>query len=208
MLTTSRVIRPLALLAAIGLLAACGPSSDGAVAASSSGGDGDESAVTAAEIPSATAVETPAESAPAEKPEQPSLVVDTIDHGAFDLAEQRGRWTVVNFWATWCAPCLKEIPDFNALDARREDIGIIGLAYEEITPEAMRAFYDEKVRPDYPVAIVDVYSPPADFDTPRGLPFTILVSPEGRVAHQFLGPVTGEQIEAKISELTSAKTSA
>lgn len=206
MLMTSRDIRSLALLAAISLLAACGQSSDGSASASSSGRDGDESAVPA-ENAGVEAAPAPA-SAPTAKPEQPSLVVDTIDHGRFDLAEQRGRWTVVNFWATWCAPCLKEIPDFNALDARREDIGIIGLAYEEITPEAMRAFYDEKVRPDYPVAIVDVYSPPADFDTPRGLPFTILVSPEGRVAHQFLGPVTGEQIEAKISELTSAKAPA
>ena len=202
MLMTSRALRPLALFAAIGFLAACSPSSDGTAAASASDRGSEESSVPADDVAAEPAP------APAAKPEQPSLVVDTIDHGPFDLAEQRGRWTVVNFWATWCAPCLKEIPDFNALDARREDIGIIGLAYEEITPEAMRAFYDEKVRPDYPVAIVDVYSPPADFETPRGLPFTILVSPEGRVAHQFLGPVTGEQIEAKISELTSATTPA
>jgi hypothetical protein len=51
------------------------------------------------------------------------------------------------------------------------------------------------------VAIVDVYNPPADFDTPRGLPFTVLVDPEGRVAHKFLGPVTGAEIEAKIAEV-------
>ncbi len=212
MLMTSRALRAFALFAAMGLLAACSPSSDGAAPASSDPGAeaATAPAVSAnAEVAAASAAEGAAPAAaPAAKPEQPSLVVDTIDHGSFDLAEQRGRWTVVNFWATWCAPCLKEIPDFNALDARREDIGVIGLAYEEITPEAMRAFYDEKVRPDYPVAIVDVYSPPADFDTPRGLPFTILVSPEGRVAHQFLGPVTGEQIEAKIAELTSTNAPA
>ena len=143
------------------------------------------------------------ESAPAAdaKPTHPSLAVDTIDHGRFDLAEKRGQWVVVNFWATWCAPCLKEIPDLNALDAKRGDLQVIGLAYEEIAPEAMRAFYDEKVRPEYPVAIVDVYNPPADFDTPRGLPFTVLVDPDGRVAHKFLGPVTGAEIEAKIAEV-------
>ena len=146
----------------------------------------------------------------AAKPTHPALAVDTVDHGRFDLAAQRGRWVVVNFWATWCAPCLKEIPDLNALDAKREDLVIIGLAYEEITPEAMRAFYAEKVKPEYPVAIVDVYNPPADFDTPRGLPFTVLVAPDGAVAHKFLGPVTGADIEAKISEVsaTSATTPA
>lgn len=146
----------------------------------------------------------PAAPPAAAKPTHPTLVVETIDHGRFDLAEKRGQWTVVNFWATWCAPCLKEIPDLNALDAKRDDLVVIGLAYEEIEPEAMRAFYGEKVRPEYPVAIVDVYSPPADFETPRGLPFTILVAPDGTVAHQFLGPVTGADIEAKITEVSAS----
>ena len=161
--------------------------------------------------PATAGVETDAPAAPAmpasaAKPTHPSLVLDTLDHGRFDLAERRGRWVVVNFWATWCAPCLKEIPDLDALDARREDLEVVGLAYEEITPEAMRAFYAEKLKPTYPVAIVDVYNPPADFDTPRGLPFTVLVAPDGRVAHQFLGPVTGEEIDATISGLSAASS--
>ena len=151
--------------------------------------------------PAAAPAAAPADVA---KPTHPTLVIDTVDHGRFDLVAQRGQWVVVNFWATWCAPCLKEIPDLNALDAKREDLVVIGLAYEETTPEALRAFYGEKVRPEYPVAIVDVYSPPADFDTPRGLPFTILVAPDGTVAHKFLGPVTGADIEAKISEVSAA----
>ena len=53
-----------------------------------------------------------------------------------------------------------------------------------------------------------MYSPPADFDTPRGLPFTVLIDPEGAVAHKFLGPVTGADIEAKISEVSAASASA
>lgn len=185
------------LAAAVALtLAACGPS------ASSSPDAGPVEAATPIleAVPPATPVDTA-------KPTHPTLAVDTVDHGRFDLAAQRGQWVVVNFWATWCAPCLKEIPDLNALDAKREDLLVIGLAYEEITPEAMRAFYDEKVRPEYPVAIVDVYNPPADFDTPRGLPFTVLVAPDGSVAHKFLGPVTGDDIEAKISEVSAAPVS-
>jgi thiol-disulfide isomerase/thioredoxin len=169
-----------------------------------------EAATPIGEAAPADAAPAAAPSAPADaaKPTHPTLAVDTVDHGRFDLALHRGQWVVVNFWATWCAPCLKEIPDLNALDAKREDLIVIGLAYEEITPEAMRAFYGEKVKPEYPVAIVDVYSPPADFDTPRGLPFTVLVAPDGTVGHKFLGPVTGDEIEAKISEVSAASTSA
>lgn len=139
---------------------------------------------------------------PASSREFPALVVETVDHGRFELAAHRGQWVVVNFWATWCAPCLKEIPDLNALDAR-EDVQVVGLAYEETTAEALRAFYAAKVRPTYPVAIVDVYAPPADFETPRGLPLTILVDPEGRAAHTFLGPVTKRDIEMKLGELAA-----
>lgn len=202
-----------ALVAALAVaLAACGPSESvspdaGPVEAATPIGEAApvEAAPATAEAAPAAAPAPPADAA---KPTHPTLAVDTVDHGRFDLASHRGQWVVVNFWATWCAPCLKEIPDLNALDAKREDLVVIGLAYEEITPEAMRAFYVEKVKPEYPVAIVDVYNPPADFDTPRGLPFTVLVAPDGTVGHKFLGPVTGAEIEAKISEVSAASTSA
>lgn len=140
----------------------------------------------------------PAESSePAELPSHPSLVVQTLDDGEFDLAAQRGQWVVVNFWATWCKPCLKEIPDFSAFDAARDDVRVIGLAYEEIEPDAMRAFLAEHPA-GYPIALLDVYSPPADFETPRGLPLTYLIAPDGRVARKFLGPVSSAELAAAI----------
>lgn len=189
------VLAPLAAL----FLAACQPAAEtGPEAAAPVQGAASEPAA------AAPAPEAPAASARAEKPEQPSLIVETIDHGTFDLSAQRGQWVVVNFWATWCAPCLKEIPDLNSLDAEHENVRVVGLAYEEITAEAMRAFYAEKVKPEYPVAIVDVYKPPADFDTPRGLPFTVLIDPAGKVAHKFLGPVTSKDILEKIAAVSPA----
>ena len=134
---------------------------------------------------------------PAADIERPTLKIATLDGAQYDLAAKRGRWVVVNFWATWCSPCLKEMPELDALDAEREDIEVLGLAYEEIEPADLRAFLAE--RPvKYPVAIVDVYDPPADFPTPRGLPMTHVIAPDGTVAKRFMGPVTKDELAAVV----------
>ncbi|WP_305805978.1 TlpA disulfide reductase family protein [Stenotrophomonas sp. YIM B06876] len=127
----------------------------------------------------------------------PVLQLATVDGGSYDLAAHRGQWVVVNFWATWCAPCLKEMPELSALHAMRDNIEVIGLAYEDIEPAEMRGFL-EKHPVAYPVAIVDTYNPPKDFATPRGLPMTYLIAPDGKVARQFLGPVNAQEIEQAI----------
>jgi len=140
----------------------------------------------------------PAETAALDRFEWPALRIETITGDLYDLEDHRGQWVVVNFWATWCAPCLKEMPELSALHARRGDINVVGLAYEEIEADELRAFLAE--RPvSYPVAIVDVDHPPPDFTTPRGLPTTYLISPDGQIARQFLGPVTAGQIESVVA---------
>lgn len=143
-------------------------------------------------------------SAPARAPhpragvDKPALRVTTIDGKPFDLAGQRGRWVLVNYWATWCGPCLKEMPELSALAAMREHVEVIGLDYEDTTPDALRAFLRNHPVV-YPVAIVDLYDPPKDFDPPRGLPTTYLIAPDGRIAKHFLGPVTAKDVDDAIA---------
>lgn len=128
----------------------------------------------------------------------PTLEVTTIDGKPWTLAARRGQWVVVNFWATWCGPCLKEMPDLSALDAMREHVEVIGLDYEDIEPADLKAFM-QKHPVVYPIAIVDVYKPPRDFEAPRGLPNTYLIAPDGKVARRFLGPVTAKDIDEAIA---------
>lgn len=178
-----------ALMLASLLLAGCNRHDTAAVPAPAASG-----AKSPATAPAVSAPATP----PAKPSDIPSLRVTTLDGAPYDLAAHRGKWVVVNFWATWCGPCLKEMPELSALDAMREYVEVIGLDYEDIEPAAMNAFL--KAHPVvYPIAIVDVYKPPADFATPRGLPMSYLIAPDGKVAHQFLGPVTAREVDAAIA---------
>ncbi len=130
---------------------------------------------------------------------RPKLDIATLDGGTFELSKLHGQWVVVNFWATWCPPCIKEMPELSALDAERADVSVVGLAFEEIEPDELKTFL--KAHPVvYPIALVDVYNPPADFDTPRGLPLTYLIAPDGSITQKIMGPVTRAELEKMIAE--------
>ena len=119
-------------------------------------------------------------------------------HGEMlSLSEFRQKWVVLNYWATWCAPCRKEIPDLSALSEARNDLVVLGLAYEDTDIETFDEFLEE-FKPSYPILLVDVYAPPEPFGAPKALPTTIILNPEGYPVKTYVGPVTGEDIEAFI----------
>lgn len=119
-------------------------------------------------------------------------------HGeVVSLSEFRHKWVVLNYWATWCAPCRKEIPDLSSLDEARNDIIVLGLAFEDTDMETFDEFLKE-FHPSYPILLVDVYAPPEPFGAPRVLPTTIILGLEGYPVKTFLGPVTRESIESFI----------
>lgn len=144
----------------------------------------------------ALALVGPAIAAPAAKPE---LKVTTLDGKPFDLAAQHGKWVVVNYWATWCVPCIKEMPDISAFVKNHKDVTAIGLAFEDTDAKDIRAFV-AKHPVVYPIAQVDVTDPPKAFEPPKGLPTTYLIAPDGTVAKRFVGPVTEQSLGEAISK--------
>jgi len=131
--------------------------------------------------------------------QMPSLQVTTLEGKSFDLAEHRGKWVVVNWWATWCVPCIKELPEISAfVAAHKDEVVAIGLAFEDSAKADIVEFL--KQRPiSFPVAQVDPLDPPKDFGSPLGLPTTYVIAPDGRVAKSFVGPITGKDLDAVIA---------
>jgi thiol-disulfide isomerase/thioredoxin len=129
----------------------------------------------------------------------PSLRVTTLEGKSFDLAKHRGKWVVVNWWATWCVPCIKELPEISAFVSQHKDTVVaIGLAFEDSDKADIVEFL--RKRPTgFPVAQVDPVDPPRDFSAPLGLPNTYVIAPDGRVAREFLGPVTARDLAAVIT---------
>ncbi len=116
------------------------------------------------------------------------------------LSDYRGEWVVINYWATWCAPCRKEIPELSLLHDERQDLTVLGLAYEELEDADFFEFLED-FNVTYPILKVDVYEPPEPFGAPKVLPTTIVLDPSGRAVKAFLGPVTREAIEAFVDSV-------
>lgn len=139
----------------------------------------------------------PLAAAHAAMPEKPTLHVTTLDGKTFDLAAQRGKWVIVNYWATWCVPCIKEMPGISRFVASHKNVTAIGLAFQDSDKADIQAFL-RKHPVVYPIAQVKLEKPVKDFDPPRGLPTTWVIDPSGKVARQFIGPINAASLAAVI----------
>ena len=113
------------------------------------------------------------------------------------LSDHRGKWVVVNFWATWCGPCMAEIPELVRFHDRHKDRDavVIGVNFEEIEAPALAEFI-ARMRINYPVVRTGTGGPPLlPFEPLKGLPSTFFVDPRGELAAGHVGPVTAEAIE-------------
>jgi thiol-disulfide isomerase/thioredoxin len=108
---------------------------------------------------------------------------------------------VVNFWATWCSPCVKEIPELSKLHDQREDVTVLGLDFEDIERPRLDEFLGE-IEVSYPILLLDVYAMPEGMEQPRALPTTYVVNPEGMRVRTFYGPITRTEIERVVDGAT------
>jgi thiol-disulfide isomerase/thioredoxin len=135
------------------------------------------------------------------------FTLENLDGKPVSLSDFRGKWVIVNYWATWCPPCLEEIPDLVQLyEDNRDTLVVLGVDFEEVNTEYLREFVDSHFM-TYPVVRSEPL-PVTPLGPVLGLPTTYIISPEGeRVARQE-GPVTRESIESYLARKREAAGSA
>ena len=126
-----------------------------------------------------------------------------VDGRTQSLSQWRGKVMVVNFWATWCAPCREEMPQFVAIQAARggKDVQFVGIAVDQ--PEKVREFA-KQIGLNYPVLIGGfgaIELSKSLGNSLSALPFTVVVDREGRVAERHLGPLPRSQLDALLDRL-------
>lgn len=130
-------------------------------------------------------------------------VWDGPDGGRVAMAQFQGRPLLLNFWATWCPPCVEELPLLNAfyLAQRAQGWAVLGLAVDR--PEAVRPFL-QRLPLDFPVAVAGLGGTEWSrrLGNPNGgLPFTVLFDAEGRIAQRKIGQVHATDLRAWSDQL-------
>ncbi len=116
------------------------------------------------------------------------------------LDRYEGKWVLVNFWATWCPPCLEEIPEFSELYQLRKDkdLMVLGIAVDYDNPKLVFEFA-EKQKMSYPLILGDD-EVTAQFGKIKALPTTVLYDPKGKKVLHRIGPVTRAELEKLIGK--------
>lgn len=118
------------------------------------------------------------------------------------LADYRGRWVVVNFWATWCVPCIQEIPEIAEFQREHGKVAVIGVAMDDGEAAKVKRFA-AKVGHTYPLVLADA-KVTRQLGEPRALPATRVFDPAGKVVYDRVGRVTKKSLE----ELTGSRPAA
>jgi thiol-disulfide isomerase/thioredoxin len=133
----------------------------------------------------------------------PALVVEELNGSVFDLSAERGKVTIVNFWATWCAPCRREMPALEAVFRRYHDKGLEVIALSADRPHDRATVTKTAESFSYPAAMLDDAKSDG-FGNPSALPLTYVVDANGIVRAKFTPedqPLTEDSLNAAVAPL-------
>lgn len=123
-----------------------------------------------------------------------------MDGNLHRASDYRGKWLVINFWASWCPPCIREMPEFERFYRNNRDKAHVwGVTFEDSDKEKIMEFV-RKLEISYPI-LGYAQDPLTGYGQVRGLPTTFIIDPDGLFFHRFEGLVS----EADLNQLISVQ---
>lgn len=124
--------------------------------------------------------------------------------GEGSIADYRGRWVLVNLWASWCAPCRQEAPELErfAHRQRKRGVSVLGINVQDNSEDALAFLRDFRLGYPQLRSVGDERS--AAFGS-TGVPENFLVDPQGRLALIWRGPVDGEFLEERVLPIVEVR---
>jgi thiol-disulfide isomerase/thioredoxin len=115
------------------------------------------------------------------------------------LSQYKGKWVIVNYWATWCPPCLEEVPDLVAMydKHRNKNVMVFGVAFDYESSQDVAHYVDDMLM-SYPIVLGDD-AVRQQIGNSEVLPTTYIYNPQGRLIKTKRGIVTKKYLEAIIS---------
>lgn len=143
------------------------------------------------------------------KPSAKQLVdfsLPDLDGRHRQLSEFRGKWVIVNYWATWCPPCINEIPELIDFHDRHKDKDavVVGVDFEDIEEKELREFVESYFM-SYPILRMKP-SAKSQLGVISGLPTSFLISPEGELVARNTGTISAKMIEDYINDPAQVET--
>jgi len=120
--------------------------------------------------------------------------VELAGGGGASWSQWQGKWVLVNYWAEWCAPCRKEIPELNDIHEEGDELGVVvlGVNFDGVRGEPLSALMEE-LDIQFPVLLQDPRER-WNLPVPSVLPSTLVIDPEGNLHEVLVGPQTVESL--------------
>lgn len=135
----------------------------------------------------------------------PVWTLSDITGRPFESKDIQGKATVINFWATWCPPCLAELPELQELyEAYRErGLEVIGICMDDVEPERLRDFIKKRgLTYTFLLGDADIT---AQFGNFPAIPTTFLINRQGLITRRYIGKVPKERLENGILQILEAQ---
>ena len=128
--------------------------------------------------------------------------IDVYNGPDSSIDKLNGNWIVINYWADWCAPCIKEIPELNEFASENDDLLVYTFNFDQLDEEDLAPIAEK-----FNIQVPSLITHPRDIwgiQTPPAVPATFFINPKGKIVLSLFRPQTKDALNKIFSELKQA----